>query len=387
MEITAFYKSAGSAVFGKGVEVTPDMLAKINGYSRTPLTAEQVYVGKFVVAHSGIDRDNERFTPAILMDFARTLPGKGYFNNEGGHPGSWSGQRGPGQGLWFDSNVMQMSLDEFQAMTGERPQLPPGETMISAMIGHMYALRTPGNEDMIANMDGGIHRHVSIGFNAPMPVAVKNPGDNLNTLFYEYQGPGEALETSGVWLGAQPGAVAVKAARSNTHDDDNPHKGAKNMEFKELYEKEKALREDTEKKHVDLVAKNLATETELKDLKAEIGDTTVSELKALAADGKAYRAAQVKEYIRLARLDGSLPDDPEALAAKQAVIEGFPMDFLADEIKTIRARVAKTHPGQAELPAEDAQERREAGGKEAPAGEKDYADPRFNEFIFGAAGK
>jgi len=356
---------------GGGAEVTPEVLAKVNRFTLTPLTAEQVYVRKFIVAHSAIDRDGERFSPALLADFARTLPGKSFFCNEDGHPGSWSGQKGPGQGRMCDASVEQMSLDAFEAKSGERPQLAPGDTSVSVLMGTMYMLKMPMNEMMMANIDGGIHPFVSVGFNAAGPVRVESSGD-VAGMFNEWRPPGEACEVSSVWLGAQPGAGAVKAPGGSHNPDEKPNKGA-DMEYKDLYENEKTLREDTEKKHVSLVAQNQNTETELKDLKAEIGDTSVKELKALASDGKAYRDSQVKEYVRIGRLVGKLPDDPDALKSKQAVIEGFPMDFLLDEITSLQAEATAKGLFTSQL----------GGGEDPDAGRKGAdVDPAFAAMPF-----
>ena len=347
---TVRFKDAGLVIAGPSAPDDGDM-AKINSFALEPLTADQVYTRKYVVAHSGIDRDGERFSPALLDDFARTLPGKGYFNNSGGHPGSGGGQKGPGQGLWYDTMVKEMSPEEFETMTGNRPRLGPGESMIHALMGKMYTLKMPDNESMIANIKGGIHRHVSISFGAEGPVEVKSPGD-MRTLCREWQSPGEAYEASSVWLGAQPGAVAVKAAVTEPSTQ-----GERNMEI------EVELKE-VKDKFSDLTARHTTLENEHKSLKETLGikeGVSASDIKALAADGKAYREAQVKEYLRLGRLAGKLPDDPEKLKAKEAVIASFPMDFLADEIKNLRDEVRRTHPDQAELPGEELKDKRTNG--------------------------
>lgn len=84
----------------------------------------------------------------------------------------------------------------------------------------------------------------------------------------------------------------------------------------------------------------------------------VRELTPLAEDGKAYREAQVKEYLRLGRLAGKLPDDPEKLKEKEDFVAGWPMKHLQDELDGLREQVRKTHPDKADLPREDANARR-----------------------------
>ena len=78
-----------------GVDITPEVLAKINKFAIKPLTAEEVYVRKFIMAHNAVDRDNERFSEPLLDDFAKTFPGKSFLI---GHDRS-----ALGVGLFFDS--------------------------------------------------------------------------------------------------------------------------------------------------------------------------------------------------------------------------------------------------------------------------------------------
>ncbi len=352
---------------GEGVEATPEMMSKINRFSHAALTPDDVYVAPFMVAHNAVDRDGERFHESVLSDFARTLPGKGYFNNSGGHPGSYGGQKGPAQGTWFHAETAMMSPDEFEAMTGERPQLPPGMGMMTVLKGHMYAIKMPSNEDMRKNIDGGIHRFVSLSFSGSGPVTVKDPSNPSNTLYDEWQSPGEAYETSSVWLGAQPGAVTVdKAACAGcSHNHINPEDEGENMEYKELYEAEKARREETETKHKDLVVLNEATETKLKDMKAVLGikdGVTVADIKVLAAAGKAYRDGLIDNYIKNARLLGKCGDRPEDIENYKSFIGGWSIADLRREGKVQAEEAMKRFPDQAELPGEEMKDKKRTTG-------------------------
>ena len=188
-----------------GADVTPEMLAKINSYALTPLTADKVYARKFLLAHNAVDRDRERFQEALLDDFAVTIPGKSFLF-------AHDGRNYLPLGLWFDASSESMTVEQFKSLTGEDALLPIGTSTVKVMFAWSYMLKSATNQDTMDNIDAGIYRHVSIRFSAADLVAVKGGYDE--TLYYEYQGPGEAEEGSLVWLGAQPGSTSQKGAKA-----------------------------------------------------------------------------------------------------------------------------------------------------------------------------
>jgi hypothetical protein len=129
----------------EGKDLTDAQLARINAYAIVPLKKEEVHYVQLLMAHNGIDRDVERFSEELLADFARTLPGKGFFVE--GHPGGWSGHGGPGEGLHFDTRVVPMTPEEFKAKTGETIKLPEGVSMVSALMSDAYILALDSNSD------------------------------------------------------------------------------------------------------------------------------------------------------------------------------------------------------------------------------------------------
>ncbi len=191
----------------EGKELTDAQLAKINTYAIVPLKKEEVPYVQLLMAHNGIDRDVERFSEDLLADFARTMPGKGFFVE--GHPGGWSGHGGPGEGLHFDTRVVQMTPEEFMARTNEAIKLPEGVTMVYALMSDAYILALDSNSDTRKKINAGIIRFSSIDFKAPFYYITD---DNGNHIYGEYRPKGEALEGSLVWLGAQPGAGVMKSA-------------------------------------------------------------------------------------------------------------------------------------------------------------------------------
>jgi hypothetical protein len=203
----------------QGVEVTGEILAKINKYALRELTPEEIFVRRFLMAHNAVDRDNERFPEPILDDFARTLPGKSLLN---GHD-----RYTLPLGLYFDAFTEELTPEQFTALTGEEARLPEGVTMVKVLWGWVYMLKANFNASTTANIDAGIYRHASIGFKASdiMPIT----GSYSNILYYEYVPPGEALEGSIVWLGAQPGATTQKQVAHSQISDFEPAKEKENF--------------------------------------------------------------------------------------------------------------------------------------------------------------
>lgn len=174
-----------------------DQLEKINRFALMPLSPGEIFTARFLLAHNAIDRDNERFPEVLLDDFAKTLPGKSLLD---GH----NRQKLP-LGLFFDAVTEVMKPEQFKALTNEAANLPDNIQTVKTLWGWVYMVRSEVMAEVIRNITAGIYRHVSIGFRASDIKSVKGQFDNI--LFWEYVSPGEALEGSIVWLGAQPGAT------------------------------------------------------------------------------------------------------------------------------------------------------------------------------------
>lgn len=191
---------------------TPAQMEAINRFTVETLAAEDVYVRTAYLAHNGIDRDRESFDPALLRDFVRTLAGKGLFIR---HPGGWDGDSGPGVGRWFEAALVEMSIEEARAALRE-PELrfPPDAEKAILLEASFYLPRTDSNADLITGVDAGVVGDVSIGFRAATRTTlIDGDGQEIGMRLH---GPGEALEGSLVWMGAQPGARITKAAGENT---------------------------------------------------------------------------------------------------------------------------------------------------------------------------
>lgn len=364
-----------------GADVTPEMLAKINGYALTELTVDDVYVRKVLLAHNAVDRDNERFPEKLLEDFASTLPGKGLLM---GHA-----RGGPGMGLFFDSSTEEISPAEFKDMTGEEPRLPEGVSNVRVLWGWFYMVKD--EVDATArNIDAGIFRHVSIGFRATDIMPVKDDV-NGSVKYWEYVPPGEATEGSLVWLGAQPGATVQKYPLFDDEEDageSNAEKeGRKRMEF--LKRISQALgkvvsTEDEAVAAITAVKQDLASKDErvkelepiedevkgLRSLKEKVGDTDLDEMKQLAEEGKAYRQSLVEAYVKHKAKLGECKETEEAQQGMKKFAGGFDIEFLKSEVEHLKKRVAEKFPDKGQVKGGD------------PEGERDKSREEQNENAF-----
>ena len=130
----------------------------INGYTRQPLKAEDVYVLHMLLAHNGIDRTDERFSEKALKDISDTLPGKALLDFHRRE------STDDVLGRLFASKVGAPSAEELELLNAEDlvfpPDVEPQVVKVSA-----YMLRA-GNESILLQVDGGILSWVSVGFDA-----------------------------------------------------------------------------------------------------------------------------------------------------------------------------------------------------------------------------
>lgn len=330
-----------------GADISPEMLARINAYALKDLSADGIYVRRCLLAHNAIDRDNERFPETLLDNFAATLPGKSLLfghDRRSYFP----------LGLFFDASTEEITADQFKALTGETPRLPDGVSSVKVLWGWFYIVKTPSSADMIANLEAGVYRHVSIGFNAADLVGVKKE-INGPTLYLEYVPPGEALEGSLVWLGAQPGATAQKALKDQeTHTSEVP-----TMKTLITLLAGMGLKTLTDTATEDQIAAGI------KALIAE-KDARIADLEAEASLGKAYREKTVADYVALKHKLGEVGDEAEKHASLKQVAAGLPFAFLETEVKALQTRVEKQFPADGQLTGTDGNAQRTKGDDDNP---------------------
>ena len=120
-------------------------LALINRFSRKQLTADEVYLFTVRLCDNEVDRDGERFAPETLEALAQAFVGKsGIFDHQ------WSAR---GQ-----------TARIYRAEVVDEPaRLTRAGDHYRYLKGWAYILRTQANADLIAEIEGGIKKEVSVG--------------------------------------------------------------------------------------------------------------------------------------------------------------------------------------------------------------------------------
>ena len=132
----------------KGLAVTAEDLEQINGLAKAELSAEQVYVFALRLCDNEVDRDFERFDGEALERLGELLAGKsGIFDHQ------WSA-RGQTARI-FRTEIIREPAARTEAGDEYR-----------WLKGWAYLLRTEKNQDLIAEIEGGIKKEVSVGCGA-----------------------------------------------------------------------------------------------------------------------------------------------------------------------------------------------------------------------------
>ena len=128
----------------KSSMVTAEELARINEFAKCELGAGEVYTFAVKLCDNEIDRDCERFTCETLTQLAELFVGKcGIFDHE------WSAKE-------QTARIYRTELIE----TKERTKAGDAYCYLK---GYAYMLRTEKNEELIAEIEGGIKKEVSVG--------------------------------------------------------------------------------------------------------------------------------------------------------------------------------------------------------------------------------
>lgn len=194
-------KEAG---IGNGSPVTAEELALINELARKELTAEEVYTFSVRLCDNEIDREWERFPRETLEELAGMFVGKsGIFD----HNWSAAGQ---------NARIYKAQVVEEEGKTTGAGD--PG----CYLKGWAYMLRTEGNRELIAQIEGGIKKEVSVGCAVKREVCsicggemgkcrhVKGRTYNGKLCWGELTGAKDAYEWSFVAVPAQPKAGVIK---------------------------------------------------------------------------------------------------------------------------------------------------------------------------------
>ena len=131
-----------------GIAVTAEELARINRFAKKELRAEEVYTFAVKLCDNEVDRDFERFDRAALEKLSELFVGRtGIFDH------SWSAG---GQ----TARIYRAEVIEEPRRARRRA------TNTAGCKGWAYMLRTEKNAELIAEIEGGIKKEVSVGCSA-----------------------------------------------------------------------------------------------------------------------------------------------------------------------------------------------------------------------------
>lgn len=187
----------------KTPSVTEEDLALINALTKSPLAAEQVYTFAVRLCDNEIDRDYERFSKAALEKLAGLFVGKsGIFDHQ------WTA-KGQSARLY----KTELVEEDGQTSAGER---------YCYLKGWAYMLRNEQTEGLIADIEAGIKKEVSVGCamrrstcsicgqEAGRCVHRKGAQYEGRTCYFTLEDPTDAYEWSFVAVPAQRRAGVVK---------------------------------------------------------------------------------------------------------------------------------------------------------------------------------
>lgn len=194
---------------GQNAALDPGDLELIGALARKPLEQEEVYTFSVRLCDNEIDRDFERFTVQTLEQLAPMFVGKaGIFDHQ------WSA-RGQAARIYKTEIVR-----EPDRVTGAGD----GYAWLK---GSAYMVRTDSNRDLIAEIEGGIKKEVSVGCAVEHAICSVCGCDRTQTdcghekgeeyggqlCWADLEGAKDAYEFSFVAVPAQPAAGVVKTAR------------------------------------------------------------------------------------------------------------------------------------------------------------------------------
>ena len=179
-------------------------LAAINGFAKTALTEEQVYAFSIKLCDNEVDRDFERFDAAALETLGELFLGRsGLFDHQ------WSA-------LGQTARIYRTEVVE------EPGRVTAAGDQYRWLKAWAYLMRTEKHEDLIAEIEGGIKKEVSVGCSVARHVCsicgaeagtcahVKGRLYGEALCFTELREPTDAYEWSFVAVPAQREAGVLK---------------------------------------------------------------------------------------------------------------------------------------------------------------------------------
>lgn len=221
---------------------TDDVMAKINQYTLTELSADDVFIFKVAMCDNAIDRHWEAFTKDALAKMGELFVGKTIIKD---HRASADNQ----VGRIFATEVVEDSSKQGHD-GGAYAQL----------VAHCYMLKTESNADLIAEVNAGIKKEVSVGFRVASAVCSICGMDNAKTAcshwwgkeydgrlcYFQLADVSDAYELSFVAVPAQREAGTVKGYNPNLKKEEDPEDEEPKPEDEETPPEEEPKPEDGE---------------------------------------------------------------------------------------------------------------------------------------------
>ena len=196
------------------LKATREELEQINSMTRRELGEEELYLFSVRLCDNEVDRDGERFTTETLRELAPMFVGKsGIFDHQ------WS------------AKDQSARLYKCEVVT-EPARLNQAGEVYCWLKGYAYMLRSPGSEQLIAEIDAGIKKEVSVGCSVAKKVCSICGADvtaipcehrrgeryDGKLCYVELMGARDAYEFSFVAVPAQPAAGVVKGMETPCAD-------------------------------------------------------------------------------------------------------------------------------------------------------------------------
>ena len=185
-------------------ELAAEELARINQFAKAELTAADVYVFSVRLCDNEVDRDFERFEEAALEKLGELFVGKsGLFDHQ------WSAE----------GQTARIYRTEVIREPAVKTQAGDCGCWLKAWA---YMLRTEKNQDLIAEIEGGIKKEVSVGCSVARSACsicgasggscehVKGQYYGGKLCYFQLEDPTDAYEWSFVAVPAQRRAGVVK---------------------------------------------------------------------------------------------------------------------------------------------------------------------------------
>ena len=294
----------------KSSDLTDEDLRLINTYTLKPLKKEDVFVFSVILCDNDIDRDLERFSLSSLHSLKELFVGKtGILNHS------------------MQSEDQSTRTFRTELLTDKNRKTLDGReyTYLKAWC---YTIRSPKNEGLIRDIEGGIKKEVSISCSAetklcsicgePVCSHIKGKTYDGEYCYKVIDSVTDAYEWSFVAVPAQRNAGVTKSFKNK----------------KESFQMKNILKSLEENKEVTLTG----------DESSKLFDY-IKELKSESHDGKVYReklTTDAKKSLALA-----IPEMDEGLV--DSILKGLSVENLNSLCQVIEKKMAKIIPPMPQL--------------------------------------